>query len=207
MTSGRQAFIDATDVSRETLSRLDTYAELLTRWTRKINLVSSSSVHSLWERHFLDSAQLLKFAPQEGLWVDLGSGGGFPGAVLAILAREHLPDLNFVLVESDARKAAFLRTVARECGADFKVRSERIESLPGMDADVLSARALASLSDLLGFAEQHLKPEGVAIFPKGAKADAEIATALERWSFDCETYPSETDEEAVILKIGAIERV
>lgn len=199
---GRAAFQSKADVSRETMERLDIYADLLERWTKHINLVSQSTLKSIWQRHFLDSAQLQVFASNEG-WLDIGSGGGFPGAVIAIIC----PETPVTLVESDRRKATFLRTVARETGIGFKVHAERIEALSPMNASRMSARALASLSVLLGHAETHLSATGKAIFMKGASAQEEIDQALEHWRFDCETYKSQTDAGAVILSIGNIKRV
>lgn len=205
---GRAAFADHTNVSRETLARLDTYADLLVRWTRKINLVSASSLSSLWTRHFLDSAQLMSLAPEDSkTWADLGSGGGFPGAVVAVLAMESRPGLRVTLVEADQRKAAFLRTVLRETGAPGTVIPERIEKVAPLKADVVSARALAPLNDLLGYAKRHLGKNGRALFLKGEKGADELTEALEHWRFHCETYTSKTDAEAVILSIGDIQRV
>lgn len=198
----RAAFQSEVDVSRETMERLDIYADLLQRWTKRINLVAPSTIAALWQRHFLDSAQLLRFAAP-GTWLDVGSGGGFPGAVIAIMA----PTTTVTLVESDQRKATFLRTVARETGVSFQVRAERIEALAPANVDRLSARALAPLSSLLKMAEAHLGSEGRAILMKGVSAQQEINQALEHWSFDCETYPSTTDKSAVILSIGNIKRV
>lgn len=208
MSDDAAAFGRRFDVSRETTGRLEIYADLLRRWNPKINLVSKSTIANLWARHMLDSAQIFGLAPDSAqTWGDLGSGGGFPGAVVAIMAQELRPGMSVTLIESDQRKATFLRTVARETGTAFAVRAERIEATEPLAADVISARALAPLTDLLFFAKRHLALGGVAIFPKGANARNEIAAALETWRFDCETYPSETDEEAVILKIGDIERV
>ncbi len=205
--SERAAFADQVNVSRETLERLDIYADLLERWTGKINLVSKGTLGELWTRHFLDSAQLLDLAPQGKAWADLGSGGGFPGAVVAVIAAELRPRMRVTLVEADQRKAAFLRTILRETGVMGRVLASRIESLEPLGADILSARALASLDHLLGYAQRHLKPSGRALFMKGEKAEEEIAEALERWRFDCERYVSKTDKDAVILSIGDIERV
>ncbi|NNE88549.1 MAG: 16S rRNA (guanine(527)-N(7))-methyltransferase RsmG [Silicimonas sp.] len=202
MSSDRDVFLSQTDVSRETIERFDIYAALLKQWTKRINLVAPNTMPTLWRRHFLDSAQLERFM-SSSVWVDLGSGGGFPGAVLAILS----PETPVALVESDQRKAAFLRTVARETGVGFRVYPERAEILEPLNAGRLSCRALASLNDLLGYAERHLAPDGRAIFMKGASAQAEIDQALEHWRFDCETYPSQTNPEAVILNIGDIKRV
>ncbi len=160
--NARAEFVEQTNVSRETLQRLDVYADLLRRWTCKINLISKSSLDVLWERHFLDSAQLLTFAPSTArIWVDLGSGGGFPGAVVAVLAAEMRPDLRVTLVEADQRKAVFLRTLLRETGVAGDVLAKRIEELPPLCADILSARALASLSDLLEFGHNTLRRRAV----------------------------------------------
>jgi 16S rRNA (guanine527-N7)-methyltransferase len=202
MSADKSAFQASVDVSRETMERLEIYADLLNRWTKRINLVAPSTLSALWQRHFLDSAQLCRFATA-GEWLDVGSGGGFPGAVIAIMCAET----PVTLVESDQRKAAFLRAVARETGVGFAVHAERIESLAPQHSDRLSARALAPLSDLLVIAERHLSIQGKAILMKGASAQKEIDEALEHWSFDCETYASKTDADAVILSIGNIKRV
>lgn len=199
---------DDGDVSRETLDRLQTYEALIRAWNPRINLVSASTLAALWTRHFGDSAQLFGLAPENArLWADLGSGGGFPGLVIAILAAEARPTLSVTLVESDQRKAAFLATAARTLGLSVVVRAERIETLPPLGADVLSARALAPLDTLLGYAERHLAPGGVALFPKGATVDAELAHALEHWRFSYQKEPSKTAADGVVLIIGGISRV
>lgn len=196
------------NVSRETSERLATYAALLRKWNPAINLVSKSSLADLQTRHFADSAQLFALCPPEAQhWADLGSGGGFPGLVIAILAAEAMPELKVTLVESDVRKAAFLSTVARETGVRASVVAERIESLPPLAADVLSARALAPLPQLLAFAERHLAPNGRALFPKGATHRAELAESLADWRFDLREHPSKTDAQAVILEIEGVSRV
>ena len=194
------------DVSRETQERLDIYANLLTTWTKKINLISASSVPDIWTRHISDSAQLYQLAPKDWrVWADLGSGGGLPGLVIAILGVE-CPTREVVLVESDARKSAFLRTAIRETGVNARVVQSRIEILAPLAADVLSARALASLTDLLAYTQRHLSAGGVAFFPKGQKAQLELDEALERWTFACEKHPSKTDASGVILSIGDVKR-
>lgn len=206
--AGRLETLDTLNVSRETIERLDCYASLVEKWNPAINLISKSSVEHLWPRHIRDSAQIFGISGVSlGLWADFGSGGGFPGLVVAILAAEAAPELEVLCVESDVRKATFLRTVIRETGISAKVVSERVESLPSLGAEVISARALASLNDLLSYAEPHLKKGGHCLFLKGASVERERAEALESWRFNCEDYESETDSEAVILKIGAIERV
>lgn len=204
---GRAEVLADLDVSRETAARLDAYAALLKKWNPAINLVSRASLAQLWTRHFLDSAQLLSLAPEGARhWADLGAGGGFPGLVIAVLAAETTPTLRVTLVESDQRKAAFLNTAIRELGLDAEVCAARSESLPSRQADVVSARAVAPLADLLSHAERHLAPGGTALFPKGAGHGAEIAAALERWRFSVQKHPSRTDPEAVIFSIGDIAR-
>ena len=196
------------DVSRETVSRLHVYESLLRRWTARINLVSRGSAGDIWGRHILDSAQLMKSAPAGWRrWVDLGSGGGLPGVVIAILSREMPSPREVVLVESDERKAAFLRTALRETGARGQVLASRIEATAPLLADVLSARALAPLPRLLELAGPHLCAGGIALLPKGRNVDGEIKDALAGWSFACEKIPSDTDPNAVILKIGDLQRV
>jgi 16S rRNA (guanine527-N7)-methyltransferase len=196
------------DVSRETFGRLEVYAELLKKWNPKINLVSKNSIEDLWERHFVDSAQIFSLMkPNSRHWVDLGSGGGFPGLVVAILALEMAPDLKVTLIESDKRKSAFLRTVSRETNCKVTVLAERIETIEPLNADVLSARALADLSTLLGFADRHLQKTGICLFPKGHTWEKELKEAHESWRFSLDTTNSETQENAVILKINEIEHV
>ncbi|MAM63437.1 16S rRNA (guanine(527)-N(7))-methyltransferase RsmG [Maritimibacter sp. UBA3975] len=202
-----EQFAETSNVSRETLDKLTTYAALLERWNPKINLVSKQTLPELWSRHFLDSAQLLSLAPEKATsWLDLGTGGGFPGLIVAILASEKRPKLNVTCVESDQRKSAFLRTVTRETGASATILSRRIEILEPQGADIVSARALAPLKTLLGFARRHLSSDGIALFPKGSSSAPEIQEALETWTFQADTYPSLTHDNAVILKIGDIHR-
>ncbi|MCV2867294.1 16S rRNA (guanine(527)-N(7))-methyltransferase RsmG [Defluviimonas sp. WL0002] len=202
-----EQFLERRSVSRETLERLTAFSALLDRWNPAINLVSAATLKQVWTRHFLDSAQILDLTNiRSGLWADLGSGGGFPGLVLAILAAEERPDLHFTLVESDQRKAAFLTTAARSLAVSARVLSDRIEHLPGLGANMLSARALAPLDTLLDYADLHLAPAGRAVFPKGARYRQEIEQALEKWRFSYEMHASLTDPDAVILTVGEISR-
>jgi 16S rRNA (guanine527-N7)-methyltransferase len=197
----------ARGVSRETLDRLQIYADLLRRWNPAVNLVSPASLDRLWSRHILDSAQILDIAPPASTWIDLGSGGGFPGLVIAILAAHERPGLAVSLVESDARKGAFLATVAREAGVSPRILTARAEDLPPLAADVVSARALAPLPALLGIAAPHLAPSGTALFPKGARHLLEIEQALADWRFTYQKHPSLTDPAAIILSIKGLSRV
>ncbi|MGI9391420.1 MAG: 16S rRNA (guanine(527)-N(7))-methyltransferase RsmG [Boseongicola sp.] len=208
MNSGREAFLAAANVSRETTERLDAYAALLEKWSSRINLVSRGSLDQIWTRHFADSAQLVDFATDNyKKWVDIGSGGGFPGAVVAILAAEQQAGQSHTLVEADQRKAAFLKALSRETGANFTVKSCRVEELEPQAADIVSARALAPLPKLLEYASEQLAPNGFALFLKGSRFADELANATKAWSFRLEVMPSVTDKEAAILKIGDIERV
>lgn len=195
------------NVSRETLHDLESFKTLVEKWTAKINLVSKPSIPKIWERHILDSAQLYDLAAPAGHWVDLGSGGGFPAIVLAILSKGEADPRRFTLVESDQRKSAFLRTAIRELDLCAQVQTSRIESLPPLDADILSARALSDLSALIGFASQHMKPTGTAIFPKGERWQAEVEAARQIWSFEYSAKASETNPAAAILTIKDIVRV
>lgn len=195
------------NVSRETFAALQQLEALVRRWTPAINLVSKNSLLHLWDRHIEDSAQIFSQCPVNArTWVDLGSGGGFPGLVVAILARELKPDLEVTLVESDLRKATFLRQASQLIGLSVVIHSERLESLAPLHADVLSARALAGLPDLVKFAHAHLQPTGVAIFPKGARYQEELAQAKQVWTFDVETLQSLSESEAAILVIRNIHR-
>ncbi len=193
------------DVSRETIDRLSAYEALLKKWNPAINLVSARSLDEVWSRHFLDSAQLFELGPENAkLWVDIGSGGGFPGLVIAVLAKQFRPEMRVILVESDARKSAFLATVARNLDLPVQVIAQRIEAADLPPADILSARALAPLDLLLAFADQILAPTGVAIFPKGERWRDELIAAQGLWSFEHEAHISKTDPAAAILKIKGL---
>ena len=198
---------DDLNVSRETFAKLEAFSDLVLKWTPKINLISKQSIQDLWSRHIVDSAQLYDLAPPFKRWVDLGSGGGFPGIVVSILGQDHSIEREFILVESDQRKCAFLRTAIRELNLQARVISDRIEDVPPLAADIVSARALADLSVLLGFAERHLKPGGTALFPKGAKWSTEDEAARTEWSYHCDAITSKTNPDAAVLKIKDIKRV
>jgi len=196
------------NVSRETMQDLEVYAGLLRKWSPRINLVSKSSMPDLWTRHFLDSAQLIGLAKRKsGHWVDLGSGGGFPGVVVAIVAKSEMPDLRFTFVEGDQRKAVFLQTVVRDLSLRAAVVAKRAEDIGPLSADTLSARALAPLPTLLGYVKQHLLLSGQALLMKGQSFRRELDQALETWTFQSDEYPSITDGAAVILSLGGIKRV
>ncbi|WP_372886573.1 16S rRNA (guanine(527)-N(7))-methyltransferase RsmG [Shimia sp.] len=196
------------DVSRETMERLETLAALLTKWNPRINLVSKSTLADLWQRHILDSTQVFDLAGGSvDHWLDIGSGGGFPGLVVALMAAEPGAPRRVTLIESDQRKCTFLRTVLRETGVAATVLTRRIEEADPQNADILSARALADLDGLLGFAERHLSADGTALFPKGVTWKKELARAQESWSFAHEAIKSSTESNSVILKVKEVRRV
>jgi 16S rRNA (guanine527-N7)-methyltransferase len=197
-----EAFAARCAVSRETLARLQRYLALLQRWQPAVNLVGPATLQDPWRRHFWDSIQLIRHIPLETRsLLDFGSGAGFPGMVLAILG---VPGV--VLVESDGRKSAFLREVARETGTPVTVHAARLESLTGQIAppDVITARAVASLDLLLDRIKLYMAPNTVCLFHKGRRADGEIAEAGRRWTMTLEKIPSETDPSGVILRVEGI---
>lgn len=193
------------DVSRETLQKLEELAILVQKWSRKINLVSQIDVNQIWDRHILDSAQVLDAAPKAWRrWVDLGSGGGFPGLVVSVLAEGGQ---KVVLVESDGRKAAFLQSASISLDLDTEVINARVENISPQKADVVSARALAPLDDLLTYAAPHVLSGGICLFLKGAKSDDELTRARRNWNMSVDKIPSKTESSGTILKIGALSRV
>jgi 16S rRNA (guanine527-N7)-methyltransferase len=200
---GPEAFQKDTTVSRETLDRLKAYADLLVLWNKKINLVGPSTVADLWMRHMLDSAQLFTLIPPGArTLVDLGSGAGFPGLVLGIMG---VPGIT--LIESDQRKAAFLRESARVAGAPVTVLAKRIEDIAPFPADVITARALAPVADLLAWSQPFLTKSSLCIFPKGQNVEVELTEAHKRWRITTDQRPSRTDPRGTILCISEVSRV
>lgn len=188
-------------VSRETADRLAAYAALVRKWTPRINLIAPGTVADLETRHIADSLQLFTLAaPENQSWCDLGSGGGFPGLVVAIAAQERVVPVT--LIESDRRKAVFLQTVIRELALrDTNVLAQRIEAAPAQKAAIVSARALAPLPRLMSYVHQHLAPGGAAWLMKGARWQQEITEARTHWRFHVEPHPSRTDPDATILHV------
>lgn len=206
-------FARATNVSRETLARLETYAALLGKFQKAVNLVGPETLADPWHRHFLDSAQILPLLPpcppdRPLRLLDLGSGAGFPGLVLAIMAAGGGSPLNVRLVESDARKAAFLREAARQTRAPATVENKRLEDIAPGPVDVITARAFAPLPRLLEQAAPFLGPPApVLILHKGRHAQEELTRAGEGWKMRVVSIPSVTDPESVVLRIEDIQRV
>ncbi len=197
-----QSFAEIFPVSRETLARFEAYAELLTRWSARINLVGRGTIADLWRRHFLDSAQLLPFVPNgtQSL-IDLGSGAGFPGLVLAILGVAGVE-----LVEVDSRKAAFLREAARMAEASVTIRPCRVAAVPPHSVDVVTARALAPLARLLDLAQPFLGADTVCLFPKGERAAEELTLARKRWTMTVALHNSIADPRGVVLRLHQVVR-
>ena len=216
---GPEGFAEACNVSRETLDRLEVYADLLSRWRARINLVGADSLDDLWRRHMLDSAQLRPLVPPTcRRLVDLGSGAGFPGLVLAVMGvcggggdgggGEDGGDGGEVeLIESNARKCAFLGAVARATGTAVTITRARIEDIAPRPADVVCARGLAPLDRLLGHVVRFLAPGGTALLLKGARVDEELTQAAKHWTMALSRKPSLSDPTGVILQIKDLRRV
>ena len=194
------------------MNRLEIYASLLRNWQNTINLVAPSTLDAVWQRHFADSAQLLALAPVEArTWLDLGSGGGFPGLVLAILLQNdnsRAPPASFKLIESDARKAAFLKEVARQTEVAVDILNLRIEKVAihaRFDSDVITARALAPLDRLLPLVSAFFSVKSKALLLKGRTVETEIQDANRAWQWTFECVPSLTDREASIIVISDLQ--
>lgn len=199
----RAAVLAALGVSRETEERLTSFVALLTRWQGIKNLVGPRTLDQVWSRHIADSAQLAALAPGAKRWLDIGSGAGFPGLVIAILLADQA-DARVDLIESNSRKCAFLRAVIRETGVRAQVHEARIEDKIGDfigHVDVVTARALAPLDALLGMTKDLLRTGTIGIFPKGQDLEAELTLAAKSWKIEADVVPSRTDAQARILVV------
>ena len=209
MISGREKRLQEvlSNVSRETVDNLIGFEELFRKWSKAINLASPSTLDQLWERHIVDSAQLFDMAPNALKWLDLGSGGGFPGIVLAILLKQRSGS-SIDLVESNGKKAAFLRTAIGQFSAPGTVHAMRIDTAWAKIAtpDIITARALASLSSLFTLAEPWLTWGAVALFQKGRDYRREIEESRDAWSFDLVERESAVDKDSVVLQISNLRR-
>lgn len=197
------------NVSRETLDKLERFASLFQKWASTINLVAPSTKADLWQRHIADSAQIFRIAPGPKHWIDLGSGGGFPGIITAILLAERGEGW-VELVESNHKKASFLRTAIAETGARAAVHPLRIEEaqIKLQDCDAISARALADLNQLLAFSEPWAQrnPSLRCFFHKGRDYQLEIEKARGRWDFDLVLHRSAIETDSVILELANVRR-
>ena len=193
------------DVSRETLAALEALVETLLKWQKAINLVGPATLGDVWSRHIVDSAQLLPLIPAAAKSLaDLGSGAGFPGLVLAAMR----PELDVILIESDARKAAFLGEAGRRMGQAGGLKKQpkivigRVEAVAPAGADVVTARALAPLGQLLVWADRHRSDPAICLFHKGKDWQVELTDARRGWDISVQHFPSATDRDAVLLRIG-----
>jgi len=190
-------------VSRETIEKLEIYISLLQQWNKKINLVSQQGMDQVWKRHVYDSFQLIRYLDSSVKSIaDLGSGGGFPGLILALST-----DIPVILIESDKRKTIFLREVLRQTKTQATVLCQRIENVNAISADVVTARALTSLTQLLEFSKNILNKNGYCLFLKGRSVNLEIEEAQKNWKINYKTFSSQTNADGVIVKINQFERV
>jgi 16S rRNA (guanine527-N7)-methyltransferase len=198
--------LSLTPVSRETQKRLEVFVELLLRWQSRINLIAPSTIAQVWTRHVADSLQLIALAPAARVWVDFGSGGGFPGLVVACALADE-PGALVHLVESNGKKAAFLREAVRVTGAPAKVHQERAENFGESCTEtvhVVTARALSSLKTLCDQAFPLIARGAVGLFPKGQDVDAELTEAAKYWSIQASKVPSKTSPEGCIVVIRGL---
>lgn len=202
-----QALWNDLGLSAAGLEKLQQFAALVEKWTQRINLIARSTVPDLWARHIEDSARLVPFAPAAPrLWADFGAGGGFPGLVVAVILQDRGAATRMVLVESDQRKATFLREASRQLDLGADVRAERADALAPLGADVISARALAPLSALFETVERHGLPDTLSLFPKGETWADEVAAARKNWSFALDAQPDPGHKGAAILQARNLQR-
>lgn len=207
---GRDDAVAALDVSRETAHRLDIYVAELRKWQNIKNLVGPATLPEVWHRHILDSGQLVSLAPDAESWLDLGSGAGLPGLIIACMLAETKPGAKVTLVESNSRKCAFLQSTARACGVTVDVICARIEDVvPARIAnvDVVTARALAPLSALLGWTEDLWRKGARGLFLKGQDVEAELTEASKSWKIQASLIPSRTLSDGRIVDIAAASRL
>ncbi|MEQ1753534.1 MAG: 16S rRNA (guanine(527)-N(7))-methyltransferase RsmG [Micropepsaceae bacterium] len=191
-------------VARETVSRLSTYVDLLCKKNEQLNLVAESTLQQVWRRHILDSAQLAELIPKDArTLVDLGSGAGFPGLVLAIMLSGR-PGLVVHLVESIQKKCRFLDEVAAATGAPVQVHWTRAEALPGLKADIVTARAVAPLEKLLTMAYPFFRPRTIGLFLKGKSVSDELTLASKSWTLDSTPIPSRSDPSGTVLRVTGL---
>ena len=200
-------FMEKYSVSCETMELLTVYHDLLVEWQSKFNLVSNSSLQYAWNRHFEDSVQLYEYIPKNAVsLIDFGSGAGFPAMVLAIIAKDKTPYLNFTLVESVKKKTLYLNEVALKTGVSVNIINDRIENIKKQKYDVITSRAMTSLNDLLKYAYPFCHKQTVCIFPKGKNYSSELAEAHKTWNFKCDIKQSKVSDEGKILIITYIQK-
>lgn len=188
-------------VSRETIERFEAYQAILTKWAPRINLVGASTLAAFWERHILDSAQILPLArPSARTWVDFGSGAGFPGLVIAALVQSR-DGAQVTLIEASAKRCGFLREAARAMQVQVDIVNDKLEHVTPRPVDVITARAFTALDRLLAYGEKWLGPESQALFPKGEEVSGELEQASTNWLFKSTIHPSVSDARGCIVEI------
>ena len=198
-------FVKNLNVSRETLNSFYEYKTLLTKWNEKINLVSKNTLVNIWERHFLDSGQIIKHVEASGkTWVDVGSGAGFPGLVIALLLRDRKIDCDLVLVEKNPKKGFFLNEVIRKLNLNVEVVNDNIYTLEPLNADILTARAFSELNNLIEISFRHRKKEGLCLFLKGENYRFELDKTLNYWFFDYDVVDSLSSSSGKIIRVKKI---
>ena len=201
----KNEFVKSLNVSRETLNSFYEYETLLSKWNEKINLVSKNTLVDIWERHFLDSGQIIKHVEASGKrWVDVGSGAGFPGLVVALLLRDRKIDCDLVLVEKNPKKGFFLNEVIRKLNLSVEVVNDNIDTLEPLNADILTARAFSELNNLIEIAFHHRKKEGICLFLKGENYRIELDKTLNYWFFDYDIVDSVSSSSGKIIRVKKI---
>ncbi|MBQ7633274.1 MAG: 16S rRNA (guanine(527)-N(7))-methyltransferase RsmG [Alphaproteobacteria bacterium] len=190
-------------VSRETIQKLNNFVEILRNWNNKMNLVSKNSMNDVWERHVLDSLQLLDYIPQNAKQlVDIGSGAGFPAAVLAIVMQEKMPQTKITMVESIVKKTVYLNDVSQKLGLfNVKIENNRVENIVFKDVDVVTARAVAALDVLCGYAYKIIGKSGKLLFLKGRTYEQEHTVACQKWDYDLTIYPNKYCGDGVLMEL------
>lgn len=196
------------NVSRETISKLEKFADLLKEWNQKLNLVSRNSLEVLWERHILDSLQLSEYiSPDTKKILDIGSGAGFPGVVLAIVMQEKMPATRITLVESITKKTVYLKDICDKLGLlNVEIKNDRVENLHVEAPDVITARAVAALQVLCGYALRLSKNSTELLFLKGKSYKDEIAVANKIWEFNLQVFPNKYGDDGVVLKLSGLRK-
>ena len=201
----KNEFVKSLNVSRETLNGFYEYKTLLSKWNEKINLVSKNTLEDIWQRHFLDSGQIIKHVEALGKrWVDVGSGAGFPGLVVALLLRDRKIDCDLVLVEKNPKKGFFLNEVIRKLNLNVEVVNDNIDTLEPLNADILTARAFSELNNLIEIAFRHRKKEGICLFLKGENYRIELDKTLNYWFFDYDIVDSLSSSSGKIIRVKKI---
>ena len=201
----KNEFVKSLNVSRETLNGFYEYKNLLSKWNKKINLVSKNTLVDIWVRHFLDSGQIIKHVEASGKrWVDLGSGAGFPGLVVALLLRDRKIDCDLVLVEKNPKKCLFLNEVMRKLNLSAEVVNDNIYALEPLKADILTTRAFSELNNLIEIAFRHRKEDGICLFLKGENYMIELDKTLNYWFFDYDIVDSLSSPSGKIIRVKKI---